>query len=418
MLKIDLPPSAHSTTILYEGQKIPLFRSEVEISIISILDYFNAFSSFPKFYWKNRDDLLEKLCFGKLLKIDHPPKYLTSGNISFYGAAPYKSKDPIWEDCRDTFFILPEFEIIRREKKFFFAKNYLKKTASLESISLPIDLISSSDKLHIERKKETPSYQDWKKLLEHAFLQPKLKKVVLARKTLFMIKGDTLSILKGMQHHQNSYIFGLFFSSTEAFLGLSPERLYKREKSTIYCEALAGTIKRGKTPKEDIELGQKLLNSKKDLKEFNFVKNYLQEKLLSLYPLTSVTDKISLYKTQSLQHLYYPFKMSGILSDEALITTLHPTPAIAGVPKETALEFIENNEPFDRGLYSAPIGYTSPDIAEIAVAIRSFFIIKNTLHLFAGAGIIKESNSKNEWEELEYKAQSILKGAFGAYQYQ
>ena len=85
------------------------------------------------------------------------------------------------------------------------------------------------------------------------------------------------------------------------------------------------------------------------------------------------------------------------------LSKLHPTPAVGGFPKYQALELIQQIEPFERGWYAAPVGWVGYDQAEFAVAIRSGLIDRNQLLLFAGAGIVRGSQSEEEWAEIETK---------------
>ena len=310
-----------------------------------------------------------------------------------------------------NFFILPEIEISQRNSKVILAKNYLQKPQRQESISFSITNKNICEKIYLLQKEQIPDLPSWENLIRQARDITELKKIVLARKTIYEFQGSPYSVLRNIHRsYSSSYIFGLFFSNRSAFLGASPERLYKRERNKIYTEALAGTTRRGKTSFEDQTLSQQLLESKKDLIEFNYVKLDIEKRLKTLASLDKTSDKISIYKTPSLQHLYCPFKITKDVPDVTLLKLLHPTPAIGGLPKDIALKFIKEFEPFDRGLYSCPIGIFSKELSEVAVAIRSVLINQDTLHLFTGVGIVDDSDPKNEFDELDSKKSAILQG--------
>ena len=103
-----------------------------------------------------------------------------------------------------------------------------------------------------------------------------------------------------------------------------------------------------------------------------------------------------------IHHLYTPVKAElkdgfNILD---IVDRLHPTPALGGVPKQTSLAFIRNYEPMDRGWYGAPIGWMdSQQNGEFVVAIRSGLIRGREATLFAGCGIMEDSDPKMEYEE-------------------
>ena len=125
-------------------------------------------------------------------------------------------------------------------------------------------------------------------------------------------------------------------------------------------------------------------------------------------------SKKTIIETSSIYHLYKNFHaiINEGVTDKMLIETLHPTPAMGGYPQSLAMEFLDQSEPFVRGLYAAPLGWMSPDRSELVVGIRSAFVKNRCLTVFAGAGIIKDSHSSKEWEELELKISHFLKLGF------
>ncbi|MGL5309601.1 MAG: chorismate-binding protein, partial [Plesiomonas shigelloides] len=93
--------------------------------------------------------------------------------------------------------------------------------------------------------------------------------------------------------------------------------------------------------------------------------------------------------------------------DAQCLTWLHPTAAVAGLPREPARRFIHEHEPFERGWYAGSVGHISRERAEFTVAIRSALIQQNQVHLFAGAGIVPGSDPEAEWQEIERKAAGL-----------
>jgi menaquinone-specific isochorismate synthase len=94
--------------------------------------------------------------------------------------------------------------------------------------------------------------------------------------------------------------------------------------------------------------------------------------------------------------------------DADLIAALHPTPAVGGLPRGAALRWIAKHEPFDRGIYAAPVGWIGLDGAEFCVALRSGLVRGNELALYNGAGIVRGSDPGEEWQEIETKMQNFL----------
>jgi len=104
---------------------------------------------------------------------------------------------------------------------------------------------------------------------------------------------------------------------------------------------------------------------------------------------------------------------AGILS---LAGLLHPTPAVGGEPRGLALELIAEHEGFERGWYAGPIGWVGADgDGEFVVALRCGVVSGSTAALFAGCGIVADSDPAREWEESRNKMQ-VVAGALGELQ--
>ena len=95
--------------------------------------------------------------------------------------------------------------------------------------------------------------------------------------------------------------------------------------------------------------------------------------------------------------------------DQDCLRQIHPTAAVAGLPRAKAKQFIAENEPFKRGWYAGTLGIFNPQEAEFCVTLRSAKIEHNQITLYAGAGIIKESEPISEWQEIERKSQALSK---------
>jgi isochorismate synthase EntC len=92
-----------------------------------------------------------------------------------------------------------------------------------------------------------------------------------------------------------------------------------------------------------------------------------------------------------------------------LVDELHPTPAVAGAPRDAALDTIAELEPFDRGRYAGPVGWVDGDgDGEWAIALRCAELRGHRAILYAGAGIVADSDPARELEETERKFRSFL----------
>ncbi len=150
----------------------------------------------------------------------------------------------------------------------------------------------------------------------------------------------------------------------------------------------------------------------KEKKEQRFVTEYIN-KILSRLGIIKV-KRLGPYakKAAHLLHLRTDFvfnlsKNNGTLNN--LINELHPTSAICGIPKNSSKHFIEQTEKHDREFYSGYIGlYGLNDLLHLYVNLRCMKIHRNSLSLFVGGGITKESDPKEEWLETEIKSETLL----------
>jgi menaquinone-specific isochorismate synthase len=235
-----------------------------------------------------------------------------------------------------------------------------------------------------------------------------LDKVVLARRVGLDL-GTALDPFLVLRHLRQAtpgcFHFAVQPAGGAAFIGASPERLFRRRGDRVVSEAVAGTRPRGETPEADAALRDELLESPKERREHAFVQDAIRTELEALC--TDVDDPqppSDLALTRE-RHLHAP--LAGTLRPDTstldLLDALHPTPAVGGVPTDEALAAIRTQEPFDRGWYAGPVGWLGADAAEFAVAIRSGLVQHSRLALFSGAGIVEGSKPDREWEEIEQK---------------
>jgi isochorismate synthase len=238
-----------------------------------------------------------------------------------------------------------------------------------------------------------------------------LEKVVLARAVESLAQRDldvfqVLHVLRAA--HSNSFVFG-YWRGDSAFVGASPERLVRLDGREVRASSLAGTARRGKTPMEDAELAKGLMASGKDRAEHATVRESLRSKLAEVCDDVAAADTPSLLTLPNVHHLHTGVtgKLRGGNSLLDLVGRLHPTPAVGGTPREAALAFIRTNEKLDRGWYAGPIGWVGSDRGEFAVALRSGVVTAGDATLFAGCGIVADSNPQKELEESILKLQPM-----------
>jgi menaquinone-specific isochorismate synthase len=194
------------------------------------------------------------------------------------------------------------------------------------------------------------------------------------------------------------------------FFGATPERLVRLHGRTVSTGALAGTTGRGDTPAEDEWLARELMDDAKNVHEHELVAGAVRDQLAPFATSVRTGDR-RVRRLATVQHLFTP--VSATLDGDAhvldLVEALHPTPAVGGLPPERALDTIRDSEPFDRGWYAAPVGwFDAAGNGEFAVAIRSAVAEGDAVTMFAGVGIVADSDPDREWDEVQLKYRPIL----------
>lgn len=243
----------------------------------------------------------------------------------------------------------------------------------------------------------------------------KLEKVVLARSCQVESTipfNQSLIIEKLRESYPSCFVFAVA-NSNATFIGASPERLLSLKNGTVYSGPLAGSIGRGKTPQEDIELAASLIESDKEQREHAIVVEAIHSVLRTFCDNLKVPSNPSVLRLHNLQHLYTPIegrtKLGYTYDILDILGHLHPTPAVAGIPRDKALAWIRNFENLDRGWYTGTIGWVNDrGEGDFAIALRSALIRKNKALIHAGSGFVSGSEIENELAETNLKMRASL----------
>jgi len=196
------------------------------------------------------------------------------------------------------------------------------------------------------------------------------------------------------------------------FICATPERLVKIENKKIFTAALAGTAPRGISEMEDQALEQDLLRSEKNVVEHQFVVECIVDSLMCIGLNAKYNkDHLEVKKLANVQHLYTAIEaeINGDIHLLDVAATLHPTAAVCGIPAKISREVINSFEPFNRELYTGVIGFFDfQGQGEMVVGIRCALIDGAKARLYAGGGIVQESNIMSERKETDLKFQVIL----------
>ena len=346
------------------------------------------------------------------------------GNPRYFGGLRFslngKRQRP-WRPFKAYRFILPRFEVVKRNGATVFACNMLShepiETVEKAFLELSFPETHAEQALpHSFSRVDRPDKTRWCASVQEAldtFEAGQYEKVVLARQVIlsFDTSLDAAALLKALKQKTTQCFHFLFQpDALNGFLGASPERLYRRDLNRIQTEAIAGSRPRGATLEEDVHLAESLQHSEKDMREHGYVVQEINQALARFCSLSDAEKTPQVLRLNRCQHLITRFKgkLKEGVTDADLLETLHPTPAVGGYPRDRALKEIARLEPFDRGWYAGPVGWIEKEAAQFVVGIRSGLTEGNKLHLFSGAGIVAGSVPEEEWEEIETKISDFL----------
>ena len=237
-----------------------------------------------------------------------------------------------------------------------------------------------------------------------------LRKVVLARAVDLLADVD-LDVGGVLRRLRAVYPSCLRFA-VDGLVGASPELLVARRGDVIAAQPMAGTTARLGDPAVDAQLAARLLASDKDRAEHQVTIDRVEEALLPFCSYLDAQADPQVVAVANVQHL--ATKVEGRLSHPGatvldLVGALHPTPAVGGDPTAAALAAIERLEPRGRGRYAGPVGWCdgSGD-GEFAVGIRSAEIDGPRARLYAGVGVVADSEPEAELAESQAKLQAML----------
>lgn len=393
----------------------------------SFLDWLESQSIFPCFYWCNRDNSEEVIACGAVIKFAD----ITSAN-QFISQSP-ESEMRVWglnafdqlsalslEKTKGALF-LPRIEVVRTIKGAHITVNLYNDGDLKDDIANALELLTSikpmsthsAQDVNVIASYHQPEQKQWCELLDKALVSIEhnaFDKVVLARKTTLTLaeKLDPVQFIKSSKSvNHDCFHFMMRFNETLAFLGSSPELLFFRDGYKLVTEALAGTVASSQDVDEARRLADWLMNDEKNQHENKLVVDDINQRLQSFVKKIDV-QPVEIIKLRKVQHLRRGIRAElNYINDVDCLHWLQPTAAVAGLPRQSALHFILENEPFDREWYAGSAGYISYKKSEFSVTLRSALIERDFICLYAGAGIVAGSDPLYEWIEIENKAAGL-----------
>lgn len=367
---------------------------------------------FPHFFFEKRDENQTIATIGAVetfSSLEEAQAFVQSNSLSLVGGIQFEGL------CQ---FVLPRLMLVKNSQKL---TAYLTLNISEQTVDFTDIFAEPGTAFFVQNHQILPpqpacTFEQWKANIEQAIIQIKsgdLRKVVLANATQLTFENHISAydlVEQSREINLGCYHFLWAENAQNAFVGSTPERLYYRKGNQLFTEALAGTVAVSDNPIETEKNAQWLLKDTKNIYENQLVVEDI-EAHLNAYVEEFEVHSPEIKRLHNVQHLRRQIEaiLKADVLDQDCLRQIHPTAAIAGLPRAKAKQFIAKNEPFKRGWYAGTLGIFNLQEAEFCVTLRSAKIEHNQITLYAGAGIVAESESVSEWQEIERKSQALAK---------
>lgn len=332
-----------------------------------------------------------------------------------FAFAPGSARESPWAEFGDARFVLPRLALKRRGDRSH-VELALAPDDELEAvlrgiervrreIARPVDVAAMPALVSYARPDALAAAANIDAI--RALIKDRTaEKIVASHRAELEFAGDIDSALamRRLMHTSNgSTCFGFRFEDS-TFFGATPERLVLRRGDSVVTEALAGSI-----PRERADAHAELLASIKDRGEHRVVIDDIVDRLEGVCSRVTVAP-IEIKELPHVLHLRTPIEgvLAGRADALALAARLHPTPAIGGRPRELAARWISEHES-PRGWYGGPLGWVDANgDGEFVVALRSALVFGRRAWVYAGGGIMEDSEPRMEYAEAELKRRVVL----------
>ena len=307
---------------------------------------------------------------------------------------PNSSEVELWLDEEkndENQFVFHRFD---DSEHIIFSTDKVERIAINELVNIePFSLEQSS-------KKEAISYENYLELISKTVEElntTSTEKIVISR--IKEIENEGVNLIKTFKNlHQNypkAFVYLWFTKENGLWIGASPELLLEEENLTVKTVSLAGTL-----PKEE-EWTSKEIHEQQVVTDY-IVSNLQDAKSISVNgPHTVDAGFFNHLKS------YISAEVDDYEQVNKILNRLHPTPAVCGMPKQEAKNFILANEGYDRKYYAGYFGFKMPEKSLYFVNLRCAQIFSDVVKLYVGGGIMPDSNPEKEWQETELKSKTI-----------
>jgi isochorismate synthase len=338
-----------------------------------------------------------------------------TGLVALGGFAYRPDRDPggAWSGFPALLFRVPALAVTRTRGRTF-------ASAAAEGAEKLLDLSVTSVRAEQARRLDVTSVRDpreWASAVAAAserLRAGEAQKVVLAREVL--ARGDGVvsagMVIRGLRAaYPSCFTYLITGADGTAFAGASPELLVRRSGNHAFSQPMAGSVARGGSDVEDERLAHQLVESKKDEAEHSLVSRFVVEALRPFSDHVQANGP-EVVRFTNIQHL--ATSVAADLKEPAadaleLAAALHPTPAVGGWPRDAAEALIDEFERMDRGWYAGAVGWIDGHgDGEFAVALRCGLLWEDGARLYAGVGVMPDSDPDRELEETELKFKALL----------
>lgn len=378
----------------------------------NLLGWLKSQGEFPQMFWQHRS---EKMCFAAIGAIhtfgtlEDAEAFSREYGVRLVGGIQFEGK---------VNFILPRLLLWKNDDKLSGSLHFY--IDDLDEVHHFVHQLADSQNLQSQHNRlisqqQLYDFATWSRNIQNAIFQIQsghFDKVVLANATQLDFENPLSAydlLAKSRQKNSGCFHFLWAENAKNYFIGSSPERLYQRKLCHFLTEALAGTVSVGKDEIETAENALWLLNDHKNRYENWLVVDDICEHLADCAGDIKVGDA-HIKRLRNVQHLrrFIQTELVENVTDRDCLALIHPTAAVAGLPRSSAKLFIQQHEPFERQWYAGTLGYLSVEQAEFCVTLRSAQIQQHQMIVYAGAGIVAESEAESEWQEIERKSLAMV----------
>jgi anthranilate synthase component 1 len=271
------------------------------------------------------------------------------------------------------------------------------------------DLVAKGLHVNIARRKFESNVRKAKRYIRDG----DIFQAVLSKRFEFSFKGDLISFYKKLREINPSPYMYFLKMKDRAIIGSSPEMLGRVDGKNAETFPIAGTRPIGKSPAQDKQLADELLNDPKERAEHVMLIDLARNDLgrVCKFGTIAVPEFMTIQKYSHVQHIVSRVtgQVRGSYDSIDVFRAIFPAGTVSGAPKKRAMEIIDELEPCRRGPYAGAVGYFSYNgNADFAITIRTLVTNRNRGYIQAGAGIVADSDPTREWFETEHKAKALL----------